>query len=379
MFHPVKPRGLNAMGTMMKMAPVTLITLLVLSFCSCIASTGSQDPCNLYGTTGGTVSIPFNLKDKVHSLKWYKDNQAIVSKRGDTVNIGNSDVLHANGSLKLTNLNKSSSGVYRFEAHDKDGKVLSGGKPIRLCILDPVKKPTVSMKCMDKLEVQFTCNVVGKAHTTLEWFHDNKPLPKETGKTLTKPASELHKEVTCKVSNNADFKTSEPITQDCSVLGLPKNVFGVSIWIFVGGGAGIVVVLIIIVIICCVQTRRKRQLRLKDEDEMRLHWAREEAHNNHHHHHHNQQQPDHDYHSHPHHQQQQPAGHTGPRQTRSKQRNQQRGRLPEPPTEQPQPSPRRPAQALPADVDGDEENPPPLPQPRKKGPRTHRHKECDGV
>ena len=78
-----------------------------------------------------------------------------------------------------------------------------------------------------------------------------------------------------------------------------------------------------------------------DEEELRLGWT-----NPNQQHHHHQHGPAPSQHHHHHHHQQQPAGHTGPRQHRTKQpRGQQRpSRDPAHPNGQPQPSPRRAAQ-----------------------------------
>lgn len=88
-----------------------------------------------------------------------------------------------------------------------------------------------------------------------------------------------------------------------------------------------------------------RHLRLfsysTDEDELRLGWTNPNQQQHHHHHHHQHNHPPDQHHHH----QQQPAGHTGPRQHRSKQhREQQRPRAPDRLNGQPQPGPRRPAQ-----------------------------------
>ncbi|XP_070814269.1 T-cell surface antigen CD2-like [Chaetodon trifascialis] len=206
-----------------------------------------------------------------------------------------------------------------------------------------------------------------------EWLQDNKLLENQKRQTLERTIKDVGAHsISCKVSNSVSFLISE-VKHNCTQPGfdLPELIPGIdTLWIIVGGGAGVVLLLIIIIIVCCIRNRRKKRMHVKDEEELRLGWTNV-----------NQQHPpqqhshtpgQHHHHHHSHHQQQ-PAGHTGPRQHRSKQpRNQQRPRAPDQPNGQPQPSPRRPVQvSRPADTT-DDEKPPPLPQPRKKAPKTPR-------
>ncbi|XP_039648624.1 immunoglobulin superfamily member 8-like isoform X2 [Perca fluviatilis] len=102
-----------------------------------------------------------------------------------------------------------------------------------------------------------------------------------------------------------------------------------------------------------------------DEEELRLAWTNDQQHHQHNH----PSDPRH------HRCQQQPAGHTGPRQHRSKQQREQQQQHPralDPPGAYPEPSPRRLPQA-PRPVDKtDDEQPPPLPQPNKKAVKIQR-------
>ncbi|XP_005951649.1 T-cell surface antigen CD2 isoform X1 [Haplochromis burtoni] len=366
------------MRTVKKMASAVSIAAFLLCCCF-VSSTGSQDDC-VYAATGSTFTLPltYELKES-DNLKWIKDTRIIFYRRQKHVTIGKNDAVDSTGSLKLTKLTKDKSGRYKPEVHNTEGINVGENLPsVRLCVLDPVQKPTVTRTCTrDKTKVTFTCNVGQSENNVLiKWFMDNKPVEKETGKDLTRPVKDvLNARFFCNVSNRVNSETSQPVQQDCkSSFPFPDTLFGISIWVFVGGGAGIVLVLILIVIICCIRTKRKRRLRLKDERELRLQWGnQEQQHHHHQHHHQHHQHPNQnnsDQHHHPHHHQQQPAGNTGPRQHRSKQpRTQQRPRAPEPANGQPQPSPRRATQVSAPGGNGGEEQPPPLPQPRKKTPK----------
>nr|XP_024654355.1 T-cell surface antigen CD2 isoform X2 [Maylandia zebra] len=336
----------------------------------------SQDDC-VYAATGSSFTVPlkYELKES-DQLKWFKDTIAIFYRRQKQVILGKNDDVDSTGSLKLTQLTKDKSGRYKPEVYTEG--INAGDLPsVHLCVLDPVQKPTVTRTCTpDKTKVTFTCNV-GKSEKNfqIKWFMvDKKTAEKEIVKDLTRPVKDvLNARFFCNVSNRVSSETSQPVQQDCK-FSFPDTLFGISIWVFVGGGAGIVLVLILIVIICSIRTKRKRRLRLKDERELRLQWGnQEQQHHHHQHHHQHHQHPNQnnsDQHHHPHHHQQQPAGNTGPRQHRSKQpRTQQRPRAPEPANGQPQPSPRRATQVSAPGGNGGEEQPPPLPQPRKKTPK----------
>ncbi|XP_063323933.1 T-cell surface antigen CD2 [Pelmatolapia mariae] len=365
------------MRTVKKMASAVSIAAFLLC-CSFVSSTGSQDDC-VYAATGSNFIVPLKYKLKEsESLKWFKDTSAIFYRRQKQVIEGKNYDVGSTGSLKLTQLTKDKSGRYRPEVINEDGINVGGNLlSVHLCVLDRVQKPTVTMKC-DKTKVIFTCNATKSENNfQIKWFMDDKKMAeKETGKELTRPVKDvLNANFFCNVSNPVSFEISQPVQQICikSSFPFPETLFGISIWVFVGGGAGIVLVLILIVIICCIQTKRKRRLRLKDERELRLQWTSQEQQQHQHHHHHHQHQHPNQNHSdqhHHHHHQQQPAGNTGPRQNRTKQpRTQQRPRAPEPANGQPQPSPRRATQASAPAGNGGEEQPPPLPQPRKKTPK----------
>ncbi|CAI5638177.1 unnamed protein product [Oreochromis niloticus] len=343
--------------------------------CSFVSSKGSQADCDVYAATGSnfTVRLKHVLKDS-DSLRWFLDENLIFHRKSKQVIRGKNDDVDSTGSLKLTQLTKNKSGRYSPQIHREDGTSAGDLPSVRLCVLDRVQKPKVTMKC-DKKKVTFTCDAgQSEKNFPIKWFMDDKSEQKETGKELTRPTEGvLNARFSCNVSNHVSSEISQSVQQNCIKSAFPETLFGISIWVFVGGGAGIVLVLILIVIICCIQTKRKRRLRLKDERELRLQWASQEQQQHHHHHHHQHQHPNQnhsDQHHHPHHHQQQPAGNTGPRQNRSKQpRTQQRPRAPEPANGQPQPSPRRATQASAPAGNGGEEQPPPLPQPRKKTPK----------
>ncbi|XP_031708024.1 CD48 antigen-like [Anarrhichthys ocellatus] len=347
----------------MKMAAVSTISLLLLC-CSAISSTDSEEVCDNHVATGAnfTVQLGFTM-DKSDRLRWKHNSRYILDLRSNGQFVeGKKELISEDGSLDLTNVIKSNAGSYIPEVLNKDGTKKWTAK-VFLCVMDPVPKPVLKTTCNKKKTIsdaQFTCKVQAKTDHTFAWLQNNKVLGNETGATLTRQADKVKTDsFRCRVSNIVSSETSEPIVQICidnNASFLPDTLLGINSWIVVGAGGGVVLLLIIVVIVCCVHTKQSKRMQLKDEGELRLPWTNDQ----HKHHQHNDPQDQRSHHHH--HSHQQPAGHTGPRQQRSRQ---QHPINPDQPNAHPQPSPRRPAQAPRPPANSDDEQPPPLPQPRK--------------
>uniref|UniRef100_G3PN43 Ig-like domain-containing protein n=1 Tax=Gasterosteus aculeatus aculeatus TaxID=481459 RepID=G3PN43_GASAC len=341
----------------MKMAAVFTVSLLLLC-CSAISSTDSSQQCDYYVATGRRATLPMTFAlDQSDKLTWMHGIKIILRQTKDKFTSEGKDIVTANGSLTWANVAQSNAGAYKAEVHDRNGKSRWTSKSTRLCVIDPVPKPTVTHECK-QTEVNFTCHVQPKQAEgfNFAWLQDNQVLDTEKGQTLTRPGDQVTGLIKCKLSNRVSSETSEEVHQTCYTSIFQGKLFGIEIWIVVATGGGVVLLLIICVIVGCVCSKRKKRLHLEEEEELRLAWTNEKQQHPQHHH-----RPDQQPHCHHREPQQQPAGHTGPRQHRSRQ---QRPGAPE----QPRPSPRRPAQAPRPPGQNEEEQPPPLPQPRTKGP-----------
>ncbi|XP_061571901.1 uncharacterized protein LOC133425203 [Cololabis saira] len=363
----------NVRRVKMKMASVSTVTLFLLG-CSLIPSTESAGDCKVYAERGKSVTVPLGKSiPSIYKLQWHQSQAIIFYKKGPTIITGNKDDVDKTGSLVLKGLQQE--GTYKADVFGQDGTSIYSSGGIRVCIQDPVKKPTLKMECVKPDFVKFTCTPgQGDKDLKTQWLKNNVS-EKDTLPTLTRIAQDVEKDsFSCKVSNQVSSKTSSSLTQTCfidSTFIFPEEVFGISIWIFVGGGGGIVLLLIVLVIICCIRAKRKSRMHLKDEEEFRLNLGCPDQQ------HHQNQHPPH-AHNHPHHPpNNQPfhqphhdtAGHTGPRQNRSRT---QRPKAPNPPGVDPSPAPRQTVRGpLPAHPVEDE-HPPPLPQPRKKVPKPQR-------
>ncbi|XP_077423324.1 uncharacterized protein LOC144053112 isoform X2 [Vanacampus margaritifer] len=319
----------------------------LLLICCRLTSADSQDGCDAYGAVGGNFSVPLDHKlQKVETLRWTHNKTKIFHRKPDKLIKGKQDDVYENGSLKLTNLKRSSEGTYFPEVHDTKGKSMLNGKRLYLCVLDPVSRPGLKVECFLP-NVKFTCMPGQMANTTVKWFQNNELLAHENDLTVLRVAEKVtHDSFTCAVSNQVSSMSSGSVKQNC----VDSKLFGLDFRIMVSilaGMGGVALLLIVILIVCCVRAMREKHKRVQEEDELRLGWTNPEGRrpqcnhptNRHHHSH----------------------GQTGPRQHGDKQAGE-----PQRPRGRPQASARRPTQG--SRLAGTDQQVPPLPKPRKKTP-----------
>lgn len=95
----------------------------------------SDDTCDVYGATGGSITL--QLEHKLTSsqvLKWTHDNVVIFERNSDSLVIGKNNDIHPNGSLWLQKLTNLTAGKYKPEIFD-DGQGKGNLKAISLCVL----------------------------------------------------------------------------------------------------------------------------------------------------------------------------------------------------------------------------------------------------
>ncbi|XP_076735880.1 uncharacterized protein LOC143414887 [Maylandia zebra] len=199
-----------------KMSSSSIITAVFLLCCLANGSTGSRDDC-VYAATGSSLTVPlrYELKES-DNLKWFKDTSVIFYRRRKQVIMGKNDAVDSTGSLKLTQLTKDKSGRYKPEVTSEDGMNVGDLQSVRLCVLDRVQKPSVTMTCTDSDSVSFTCNAGQKDNTVrFEWTSAETQL-EETGEILIKRAVDVvNTPVVCRVSNPISFAISDPVIQNC--------------------------------------------------------------------------------------------------------------------------------------------------------------------
>ncbi|XP_077956898.1 uncharacterized protein LOC120819029 isoform X12 [Gasterosteus aculeatus] len=232
----------------------------------------SSQQCDYSVARGGKATLPMTFAlDQSDELTWMHGRKTILRQTKDKFTSEGKNIVTANGSLTWANVAQSNAGPYKAEVHDRDGKSRWTSKSTRLCVIDPVPKPTVTHECK-QTEVKFTCKVQTKQAEgfNFEWLQDNQVLDKEKGQTLTRPGDQVTGSITCKLSNRVSSATSEAVHQTCYTPIFPDKLFGINSWIVVGTGGGVVLLLIIGVIVGCVCSKRKKRLHLEEEEERRL-------------------------------------------------------------------------------------------------------------
>lgn len=108
-----------------------ILCFFTFSFCS----KDSQD-CDRSAAIGDNITLPLSHKlDKLDKLRWMHDKDIILYLR-ENVKISGSKDVYENGSLKLTNLMKDESGIYKPEVNaGSEGTEIKGLKTIHLCVL----------------------------------------------------------------------------------------------------------------------------------------------------------------------------------------------------------------------------------------------------
>nr|XP_061802933.1 T-cell surface antigen CD2-like [Nerophis lumbriciformis] len=307
--------ALLAVTLMMQMAASIIVSLFL--FCCSFTSTEAKDTCEAYAPVGGSFVVPLQHKlQTLDNLRWKHNKTKIFHRLSNETRSGKPDDINRNGSLRLTNLKRSSEGLYIPEVFNTNGEPLLNGKGLYLCILDPVPKPGLQIECVLP-NVKFTCIPGKTAYDTLEWFQNDKPLSEENEKTVLRVASEVpHYSFKCKISNRVSSMNSESLIQNCmgsSESIFPKELFGLDFRIMasiLASLGGLALLLIIILFVCCIRAIKEKQKQVKEEEELRLGWTNSEGQHQHRH-----QPPKRHHHCH---------GQTGPRQHRSRQHREPR-------------------------------------------------------
>ncbi|XP_061745450.1 T-cell surface antigen CD2-like isoform X2 [Nerophis ophidion] len=315
---------------MERMAASSMVVFLLLG--NCIpTSSDSKDACDAYASIGANFTVPLHPPlQKSQNMKWYLNKTLIFNRKMATGKLN----IYNNGSLKLTNLKRNSTGLYVPKMYDTNGKFMGDLRGLFLCVLEPVTKPELKIEC-DSSNVIFTCVPGQIAAATVEWLQNEKVVKKENKWSLQFVAAEVKNDAfRCNVSNRVSSMSSDSRVQNCT-----GSNFKIMASILAGMG-GLALLLFIVLIFFCVRAAVGKKKQVNEEEELRLGWSNPEPQRGQHRH--------------------QQAGQTGPQQPRRKRRRRGSQQLPDPP----QCSTGRLAQAN--TPMANEENPPPVPQPRKK-------------
>ncbi|KAK5614948.1 hypothetical protein CRENBAI_008524 [Crenichthys baileyi] len=201
----------KVMRAMKKMASVSAVSVFLVC-CFAVVSQG----CDQFVAVGQSFSVPLGYTLKpTDSLKWKFNNNIIFYKRSETILSATRFDINANGSLKLTNLKKDQAGVYTTEVFDHSGRSRTT-KSTNLCVLDPVKKPTINVTCRDP-DVIFTCSHDQQPDgARYKWFQNEMLIINETKISLKRNKTETKNfNFSCKVENEISAEKSDPLTNIC--------------------------------------------------------------------------------------------------------------------------------------------------------------------
>uniref|UniRef100_A0A3Q2X805 T-lymphocyte surface antigen Ly-9-like n=1 Tax=Haplochromis burtoni TaxID=8153 RepID=A0A3Q2X805_HAPBU len=230
----------------------------------------SQDGCDEYAATGSSFTVPLKHKlQESENLRWFHNTTIIFNSKLDKRTKRNTRkdfFVDSTGSLKLTKLMKDNSGQYAPIVHDEEGRNVAHLLSLSLCVLDPVQKPNVTMKCTGStINVSFTCSVDQKEnYLEYKWLTKDKELEGNLKDTLTKKAEDvMNLPIACNVSNPVSFAISEPVYQECLKLYVAGEKSGPNIWVFVRFGAGFFLLLLLTVIVCATSLTQKNKYAIR--------------------------------------------------------------------------------------------------------------------
>nr|XP_024654357.1 T-cell surface antigen CD2-like [Maylandia zebra] len=194
--------------------------------------------CTDNGHVNFTCSVGQN-----ENITWLMDGE-MLEEKGKTLTRVAKDVLNANFSCKVSNPVSSEISL-----------------PVQQNCYKPMQKPHVTVNCTGESEVTFTCSVSQKYNNLeFKWFNEENKL-QGSGETLTRKTDDVvNTRFFCNVSNSISSEISDPAAQKCSKPSFPNELFGISIWVFIGGGAGLLILVIVTATVCCVRARRKRRI-----------------------------------------------------------------------------------------------------------------------
>ncbi|XP_021257935.1 T-cell surface antigen CD2 [Numida meleagris] len=219
---------------------------------------------NIYKAVNETALLSFTAEN-MHETIWSKNNERLLQIKDKKIKYYVEKTrcrckVLLNGTLRIEQLVKEDSGMYKVSAYDKNG-VLKADKTIVLIILEPVPQPILSAECINKT-LYVKCAVKKKTEDqvfTIELTQDkiNKSQTNVTEVEFTTRHSGRYR---CIVKNQVSKKTTEKELKCPGKLDL-------YIISCIAGGAVLFVVFVIMLIYCI---RKKKADRLEDDDEERM-------------------------------------------------------------------------------------------------------------
>lgn len=241
------------------------------------------DRCDIFSSVGQDLVLPFVYKglDLSHVLRWTHNKTIVFNRQQSRVSTGNATDVSPTGSLRLSDLQFSSSGVYQADVLDKNNKPVATWSH-RVCVIERVLKPHLSSLCdFPASTLNLNCHVAKTQDVEFSWAIDGNFLTSEKKEKLSISLTKIKDGMSfmCNVANQVSRKDSDIVRHTCtssSATQVDKYCFGLqTVQAVFAGGAGLVLILLAIIITLCCHRQRQRPQGATAGDEFRMRNARE--------------------------------------------------------------------------------------------------------
>ncbi|XP_038657955.1 T-cell surface antigen CD2-like [Scyliorhinus canicula] len=189
---------------------------------------GTGDVGNVYSECGHPLFVHFwNQSFNTESdFKWVKESSTLVAryKNGSRAygKFKSRVEIFPNGTLRFDITTKDDEGEYRFEAHNKDGK-LQFSQDFKLHLLEKLSTPVLDITCDSEQGVTMSCRVQGGTPDTFylndqQLTEDNAVFSSDGKKATLKNSNSFfgNKTFFCKVENRISKSQTDPRELTCA-------------------------------------------------------------------------------------------------------------------------------------------------------------------
>lgn len=190
------------------------VTSMMLAGWLCVLLAAVSADTTVYMKVGDTVVLkPGTISGRITNILWKDGPNIAIQWDGMEIDryrhfAERGSLNTSNGEMTITGLTHSDSGLYTPEINTE---VRS---PIRLIVISPVPKPSVTTSCDDeKTSCTFTCDgdTADAAPVTYRWKSGDVNLGSSKQQSITKDKSSSVKEIICELENPVSKESSQPI------------------------------------------------------------------------------------------------------------------------------------------------------------------------
>lgn len=243
----------------------------------------AANSCDIYVAVGQDLELPFvyDQLDLSYVLRWTHNKSIVFYRQQSRVTVGNASDLSRTGSLKLRDLQFSSSGDYQVDVLDRNNTPAVRWLR-RLCVLEWAPKPQLTSFCdFPTSTLQLNCQVAKPQAVEFSWAIDGKILTSEKKQKLSVSLAKIKASTsfTCKAANAVSWVNSDIVRHSCTMSTATQTgnyCFRLqTVQATFAGGAGLLLLLLAIIItLCCCRRQRQRPQEAKDGEAFRMRNAR---------------------------------------------------------------------------------------------------------